>query len=102
MAKQSEVDQKYQKCVDDLALDTLRLTRENLIDYSDYGSLERDGIGVAYWHHRFASGKHHIVFLTDRRLTRFFPIYRKYTAGIVFGEATDPRLMTELETADYD
>ena len=100
-----EIDRQYQQVVDDLANEFLMLPKEELAAQPDYGSISRklDGrdLAIAFWHYRFRGDVDHIVFITDRRLLLPF-FFRKFISGVVFGLTTNPRLMTDEETGDYD
>jgi hypothetical protein len=102
MSKSKDLDRRYQDCVDELARKTLELSRDELLDYEDYGSVDHGGIGVGFWHYTLANGDNHIVFVTNRKLVRFLPVYHKYIAGVVFGPEKEPRLMTDEESGEYD
>ena len=101
----NQIDERFQQVVDHLASEFLLRSQEELIAQPDYGSIRRqmDGhdVSVAFWHYRLKEDVNHIVFITDRRL--LIPLFsRRFISGVVFGPATNPRLMTEDETGVYD
>lgn len=99
----SDKDERYQRAVDELAGDLLRLPVDELLQQRDFGDYTRavDGedIAVAFWHHDF-DGVHHIVLKTERRVFLF--LWRSYVNGVVFGPDSQPRLMTPEEAGAYD
>jgi hypothetical protein len=101
----SDIDTRYQKVVNELADEFLRLSPEELAKQPDYGSIMRQmnekNIEVAFWHYQLKDYTDHIVFIIGRRL--LIPCFsRKFISGVVFGPTTVPRFMTDDEAGAYD
>lgn len=99
-----DIDERYQRVVDELAKEFLELSLDELLHRPRHGRVQRstgkETINVGVEHETYSDEEHHIWFCAQRQVLLI--AYRKYINGVVFGRNSPPRLMTDEESGRYD
>jgi hypothetical protein len=96
MQVMNNLDKKFQLAVDRLANELLG---SDVFATGDYGTVNKDGVKVAWWRHD-RDDCVHLVFIASRKV--LFVFYKKFINGVVVRADGTRRLMTSDEVSDYD
>jgi hypothetical protein len=99
----SEIDQQYQKSVDDEADKLLKLSVSEFLKIGPYGSIETiingKSTSIGWWHYEFENNLHHVLFKTTRKILLGFTKVNLSGVKLENGEITK---LSDKELADYD